>query len=148
MTARVVLLPELEAPVAPADVLDEVELDDVAVVAVVPDVSLLEPLVVEPLLTDAAFAAEATDAVPDAWPIVIAPAKEAKAATLSAVTATRVRTPCLRRRLRRASGASAAVPRRACSRRIRSACSSGLISLMSGSVPSAIPCDPMIGSPP
>jgi hypothetical protein len=108
---------------APADV-------PLELVADVPDASVAVAATV--------FEADATGVVPLPPPKTMAPANDANDARLSAVRATRVFTPCLRRRLRRTSGASAAVPRRSCSRRMRSARSSGVISLMSCSVPSIV----------
>ena len=120
----------------------------VPVVVPVPDV-LAASLLVVPLDVPAAavFVAEATVAVPLPWPTAMAPTSDPNDARVRAVSATRVFIPCLRRRFRRTSGASAAVPRRACSRRIRSACSSGVISFMSCSVPSRSG-DPIIGGQP
>jgi hypothetical protein len=138
-------LPEVDPLVA----LEFVDEDVAEVEDEVPEVEV-EPLLPEPALTEAVLAA-ATDDVPDVPLLrvtVIAPTSETNDATLSAVTATRVRSPCRRRRRRRTSGASAAVPRRSWSRRIRSACPSGVVSLMACSVPRRSRVTPMIGRPP
>jgi hypothetical protein len=150
VVALVVLLPEVEPLVA---VVALVVLEDVF-----EDVSdEVEPLPLEPVLTDAVLAGVAdAEEVPLLWVIVMAPTSAANDATLSAVTATRVRIPCVRRWRRRTPGAPLGTPpgtppvfpRRAWSRRIRSACSSGVMSLMACSVHSAISCDPMLGGPP
>jgi hypothetical protein len=112
----------------------------VVAVADVPDDVPVELVPVVPLemTADAFCDAEATDVVPLPWPTAMAPTNDPNDASVSALNTTRVFTPCLRRRLRRTSGASAAVPRRSCSRRMRSARSSGVISLMSCSVPSIV----------
>jgi hypothetical protein len=151
VVALVVLLPDVEPLLA---VVALVVFED-AFEDVFEDVSdEVEPLPLDPVLTDAVLAGVAdAEEVPLLWVIVMAPTSEANDATLSAVTATRVRIPCVRRRRRRCTpGASPATPpvfpRRSWSRRIRSACSSGVMSLMACSVPSAISCDPMLGGPP
>jgi hypothetical protein len=114
----------------------------VAVVAEVVEPVELVPATVVPdvfaATSDEAFEAEATEVVPLPWPTAMAPTSDPNDASVSALSASRVFTPCLRRRLRRTSGASAAVPRRSCSRRMRSDRSSGVISLMSCSVPSIV----------
>jgi hypothetical protein len=109
-----------------ADVVPEVVVPDDAVAVVL--LAAVAAASVVPLVA-ALWVAEATDVA--AWfPAAITPTSEAKDARLMAVTATLVFMPCRRRARRRSSGGVAAVPRRACSRRMRSACSSGVISLI------------------